>query len=379
MSGRKDFLSQKAPENYVAGLGRGATGFTTRSDLGPAREGPSEEQLKDAKTAIRSSLEAAGVRTFTFRTGEAEDILRLANDTSPFAISSALGEDTENMDASLLMSSGYVQPFVPSDLSHLVDRLFNPENIQWLRHCAVKQFLHWRRNHLGTSLELHKRELRELAIERLGHLHTDGLDVAPSSISSVISSPSGIILPHFPGSNKRGSSPTPFRLVPAAGMGTMSQFDFGCQIDVPRLDRTKSQLPRWARDLQFALDAELEGKKQLTIEGSHDAESSVLNPGRTKRFNKTRERYGVDPRDPLGLLAIGQRFNMNGLTMLQVAGGCGAIATIIVWTIRNWASVTEMLGFSTPDIQVPGYAVVSARENRNPIDFIRAVLSEWRW
>lgn len=48
MSGRKDFLSQPAPENYVAGLGRGATGFTTRSDLGPAREGPSEEQIKEA-------------------------------------------------------------------------------------------------------------------------------------------------------------------------------------------------------------------------------------------------------------------------------------------------------------------------------------------
>ncbi|PQE05788.1 hypothetical protein CJF31_00011721 [Rutstroemia sp. NJR-2017a BVV2] len=48
MSGRRDFLSQKAPENYVAGLGRGATGFTTRSDLGPAREGPSEDQIKEA-------------------------------------------------------------------------------------------------------------------------------------------------------------------------------------------------------------------------------------------------------------------------------------------------------------------------------------------
>lgn len=42
------FLSQPAPENYVAGLGRGATGFTTRSDLGPAREGPSEDQIKEA-------------------------------------------------------------------------------------------------------------------------------------------------------------------------------------------------------------------------------------------------------------------------------------------------------------------------------------------
>ena len=48
MASRRDFLSQPAPENYVAGLGRGATGFTTRSDLGPARDGPSEDQIKEA-------------------------------------------------------------------------------------------------------------------------------------------------------------------------------------------------------------------------------------------------------------------------------------------------------------------------------------------
>ncbi|KAJ2106199.1 U4/U6 x U5 tri-snRNP complex subunit Prp1 [Coemansia sp. S142-1] len=34
----KDFLGKPAPPGYVAGLGRGATGFTTRSDIGPARE-----------------------------------------------------------------------------------------------------------------------------------------------------------------------------------------------------------------------------------------------------------------------------------------------------------------------------------------------------
>ncbi|KZF20088.1 hypothetical protein L228DRAFT_224022 [Xylona heveae TC161] len=56
MSGRKDFLSQPAPENYVAGLGRGATGFTTRSDLGPARDGPSEEQIKEALARRAAAL-----------------------------------------------------------------------------------------------------------------------------------------------------------------------------------------------------------------------------------------------------------------------------------------------------------------------------------
>ncbi|KAJ6828622.1 putative protein STABILIZED1 [Iris pallida] len=37
---RYDFLNSKPPPNYVAGLGRGATGFTTRSDIGPARSAP---------------------------------------------------------------------------------------------------------------------------------------------------------------------------------------------------------------------------------------------------------------------------------------------------------------------------------------------------
>ena len=59
MAGRKDFLSQPAPENYVAGLGRGATGFTTRSDLGPAREGPSEEQMKELLAKRAQALGAA--------------------------------------------------------------------------------------------------------------------------------------------------------------------------------------------------------------------------------------------------------------------------------------------------------------------------------
>lgn len=56
---RLDFLKQKAPENYVAGLGRGATGFTTRSDLGPARAGPSNEQIQEELAKRAAALGAA--------------------------------------------------------------------------------------------------------------------------------------------------------------------------------------------------------------------------------------------------------------------------------------------------------------------------------
>ena len=37
---RKKIFDQPPPPNYVAGLGRGATGFLTRSDIGPARLAP---------------------------------------------------------------------------------------------------------------------------------------------------------------------------------------------------------------------------------------------------------------------------------------------------------------------------------------------------
>ena len=59
MAARRDFLNQPAPENYVAGLGRGATGFTTRSDLGPGREGPTPEQIQEALAKRAAQLGAA--------------------------------------------------------------------------------------------------------------------------------------------------------------------------------------------------------------------------------------------------------------------------------------------------------------------------------
>lgn len=50
------FLKMVAPKSYVAGLGRGASGFTTRSDIGPARE--AEEAAPAEKDGRGEELEA---------------------------------------------------------------------------------------------------------------------------------------------------------------------------------------------------------------------------------------------------------------------------------------------------------------------------------
>lgn len=55
---RLEFLNAKPPPNYVAGLGRGATGFTTRSDIGPARAAP---DLPDRSSTTVGGAGPAGV------------------------------------------------------------------------------------------------------------------------------------------------------------------------------------------------------------------------------------------------------------------------------------------------------------------------------
>lgn len=65
--------------------------------------------------------------------------------THPYAVSSVQGSDADIMDASLLMSPDYVQPLMPSELTSLIEQIFDPESIAWLRHAEAKKFLAWRR------------------------------------------------------------------------------------------------------------------------------------------------------------------------------------------------------------------------------------------
>jgi hypothetical protein len=63
----------------------------------------------------------------------------------PFAVSSLQGSDPSEMDASLLMSESYSPPLHASDLPHLLNQLFDPENMSWLRHSAGRKYLSCRR------------------------------------------------------------------------------------------------------------------------------------------------------------------------------------------------------------------------------------------
>ncbi|KAJ2580108.1 U4/U6 x U5 tri-snRNP complex subunit Prp1, partial [Coemansia sp. RSA 1836] len=66
----KDFLGKPAPPGYVAGLGRGATGFTTRSDIGPAREAAN---AANAAKAAGSASGNANANADRFKDAENEE------------------------------------------------------------------------------------------------------------------------------------------------------------------------------------------------------------------------------------------------------------------------------------------------------------------
>lgn len=76
------FLNKSAPANYVAGIGRGATGFTTRSDIGPARDPSSAaKQLAQKRRNQDQSSSKAGNN----RDEEDEDALLNESNYDQFA------------------------------------------------------------------------------------------------------------------------------------------------------------------------------------------------------------------------------------------------------------------------------------------------------
>lgn len=78
-----DFNSLKAPPGYVPGLGRGAAGFTTRSDIGPSMPAPDVPDARQARDEEETGVDDSKFDEF------------LGNDTGVFAGGAMDDEDRE--------------------------------------------------------------------------------------------------------------------------------------------------------------------------------------------------------------------------------------------------------------------------------------------
>ncbi|CAI6335744.1 unnamed protein product [Periconia digitata] len=305
--------------------------------------------------------------------------------TYPYAVSSILGPDTETMDASLLMSPDYVQPILPSELTALVSRVFDPESIAWLRYAAAKKFLAWRRRTKLPEESFILPDMQKSSIKRgsvsSGSVGLTGAAINTSANSSLFSStsPSGVLVPPMGSPFYNSTLHSPF---PASPSLSHTQLDNGGQPSDFQLARYQQaahgeqklaevRLAKWATDLQRSLRNEREryddlqrterakwllervgeevasGNIVASPGGSPRADWAVTKRSITTKTEESRQRYranGLDSRDPLGLCDFSDEVRRRGFVLVKVLGGMSVLGACIVAVARaytGWESGTR--------------------------------------
>jgi hypothetical protein len=278
--------------------------------------------------------------------------------SEPYAISSALSDDLE-IDASVLMSSGYIQPLIPSELDFFVQQLLEPDNIARLRHLSATKFLLWRQEHLGRQVDLQKQKLLNLP---LPPPTSEGV----TSTGSLLDEPSKVMVPYGSSSYFRSTSPgasdssglsghgvgaSLYELPPYPGRASSTQPLGEVHIakwvkTIPRnLYHNRPHIPinpagEWtstSTSSEKAAAAEADNKSLIT--------TSLQ---RAPRGKLNGEFSAFDPDDPLRILVLSQAVRRQGWFALQLAGIGGVIGAVAWWAMRNWADLQEFFGLVQP-------------------------------
>lgn len=280
----------------------------------------SPDQVTASKEQINSQLQEADIRPFGFA-------IALPGSTAPrpgcpYAISNATGSDHDVMDASLLMSSDYVQPLIPTELDALVDQVFTQEGASWLRHSAAKKYIQWRKDEsTSRPMELYQ--------------------------------PLGLSSSYAQLSASQGLSPA---------LGAASSFAVARVADhTQREERlARIRLANWAADLQKSLDNERAGYERLArgeravwlterLNECVQDGTLVSVPGRAKSMSETdgntRLKRGssrgvstktMHHQDPLGLLEVAADLRHKGLVALEVLGSLSVLGGLALWISRHY-------------------------------------------
>lgn len=268
------------------------------------------DQLRVLKSAFHSKAQDAAVKPFLFGDGFSGDTDEV-NGRLPFATSSAKSCDDDMMDASTLMSPDYVQPLVASELALLTRKLFDRENMAWIRHLAAKKIT--------------RRQ------------------------STVQNGP----MPSIPGAGSR--------IIPSYTMARLSD----CTRHEEKLAQV--QLARWASDLQQSLQNERErytaiarGERAVWLTerlGECVVDGTLVPITQTPGFCGLRaptEKAGallvraqsgqnveyhltrISPQDPLGLVKWSESLKQRGWALVQIVGSFGVVGGLALWLAKSW-------------------------------------------
>jgi hypothetical protein len=304
--------------------------------------------------------------------------------TYPYAISSVSGPDNDTMDASLLMSPDYVQPLLPSELPALVEQIFEPESIAWLRYSAAKKFLAWRRRTklpelssiLQNTEQPHSPTTASVGLNGAamnGGFIDSTFDLelmlsTASSASSVFSalSPSGVLVPRSGSPFLQSNLQSPL-LASSSSINGSEAPEQPTNLSLARYNAYTQQqglgevhVAKWATDLQRSLrnerdrfeDVQRSERAKWLLERVSEEVSRgtiVASPGAPpraewaivrrdeKEVGRPRQRHsgtGWDSKDPLGLCDFSDEVRRRGFVLVKVLGGVSVLGAIYLAVAR---------------------------------------------
>lgn len=263
------------------------------------------------KSRFHQQVKIAGIKPFMFGDSPQEE-----RDNSepqpPYAVSSEKSIDMEVMDASTLMSPDYVQPLVASELATLVQKLFDRDNLAWMRHSAAK---------------------------KLAQRRNDALATPGSPILDAFSGPSA------PETSVWSPVSSFGKVQPSYTMARIADY-------TQREERiAQVQLAQWATDLQRSLQNErdryttlargdravwlTERLNECVVDGSLVPIPQA--PGFCGLHIPAKfHAPSLGPHDPLGVVSWIDDLGQRGWVIVQIVGSIGIVGGLALWMARSW-------------------------------------------
>ena len=325
--------------------------------------------LELIKASMAEALLDAGIKTFrSFQTSEALP--------SPLTVCSSPSKDLENMDASLLMQSDYIQPLHPSQLIQLLDVLFSKNTLTQLKHFSAKKLLQLRKSNgrqqpgSPSPFRTHLNSGNMPSFNRSNTTPNPFLAESLTSVSqALIARPTSGALT-FAHAQVTDHTLREERLARvhlanwAAGLQRSLHNERARYAAMAKADRAEWLKARLGECLFDGEIPDLEGKSErrrkememalvsASAKGRSESGSSRgsgSNAMKSRKSSNERRRGGLlgfekggtaagllDPADPLGLMRFGDGVRNASWVTLKVVGVGGMLGALVWWAARTW-------------------------------------------
>ena len=299
----------------------------------------SPEQVLALKTEFRQRTQEAGIKPFFFGNlppGELDGL----EPQPPYTVSSETTTDMEVMDASTLMSPDYVQPLVTSELEVLVQKLFDRDNLAWMRHSSAKKLVQRQKGFAAIpnpTAPLSHPATRPAATGEPGRRATSGASMA-SSLSSLDEAPPTYAMARITDYTRHEEHVAHVRLAQWA-----TDLQRGLQNERDRYaSLARGERAVWLTERlgECVVDGSLVPISQTPgFRGLHiPSETSSLH-AKQRRAGTPPAEYRVaalSPLDPLGVISWIDDFGRRGWALVQIVGSMGVVGGLALWLARTW-------------------------------------------